>query len=158
MRILSSTTRSYSPVNQSTTNYCFKLNSASSLTCGYLAIITISRGTFSGGQRLAEQVAKKLGYRVVSREVLAQAAKDHGVEEEALEEALRSKPGILERMSTERIHYLAYIRAALMNEIRNDNVVYHGNVGHLLLRDVPQVLKVRVVTSMEFRINAVMTQ
>ena len=123
-----------------------------------MAIITISRGTFSGGQSLAECVSKKLGYRCVSREVLVQASKDCAVEEEILSKALEGKPGILERMSADRIHYLAYIRAALINEIRNDNVVYHGNAGHLLLRDVPHVLKVRVVAGMEFRINAAMTR
>ena len=123
-----------------------------------MAIITISRGTYSGGQSLAECVSKKLGYRCVSREVLVQASKDCAVEEQILSKALEGKPGILERMSADRIHYLAYIRAALINEIRNDNVVYHGNAGHLLLRDVPHVLKVRVVAGMEFRINAAMAR
>ena len=123
-----------------------------------MAIITISRGTFSGGQTLAECLSKKLGYRIVSREILAQAARDHGVEEEELENALHGKPGILERMSSERIHYLAYIRAALLNEIKDDKVVYHGNAGHLLLKDVPYVLKIRVVAGIEYRIGSVMNQ
>jgi cytidylate kinase len=123
-----------------------------------MAIITISSGTSKGGQSLAECVSKKLGYRCISREVLAQASKDSTVEEEILSKALEGKPGILESMSAERIHYLIHIRAALINEIRNDNVVYYGNAGHLLLSDVPNVLRVRVVASMEFRINAVMTR
>ena len=63
-----------------------------------MAIITISRGTNSGGQSLAECVSKRLGYRCVSRELLVQAAKDYGVEEEMLSKALEGKPGILERM------------------------------------------------------------
>ena len=44
-----------------------------------MAIITISRGTFSGGLQVAECVAEKLGYRCVSREVLVNAAKQYGV-------------------------------------------------------------------------------
>ena len=32
-----------------------------------MAIITVSRGTFSGGQSLAECVAEKLGYRCLPR-------------------------------------------------------------------------------------------
>ncbi|MGA2874356.1 MAG: cytidylate kinase-like family protein [Nitrososphaerales archaeon] len=123
-----------------------------------MTIITISRGSFSGGQNLAECVSQKLGYRCVSREVLAQATKDYGVEEEILSKALTEKPGILERMAAERSHYIAYIRAALINEVKDGNIVYHGNAGHFLLRDVPQVLKVRVVASMEYRIDAAMTR
>ena len=35
-----------------------------------MPIVTITRGAFSGGQALAEQVASIVGYRCVSREVL----------------------------------------------------------------------------------------
>ena len=101
---------------------------------------------------------QEVGYRCVSREVLAQATKDYGVEEEILSKALTEKPGILERMAAERSHYIAYVRAALINEVKDGNIVYHGNAGHFLLKDVPQVLKVRVVASMEYRIDAAMTR
>ena len=36
-----------------------------------MSIVTISRGTFSGGKYLAECVAEQLGYECISREVLA---------------------------------------------------------------------------------------
>lgn len=121
-----------------------------------MAIITISRGSFSGGQRLADCVAEKLGYRCISREVLVEASKRYGVEEEYLYKALKDKPGILERLSLERVHYLAYIRAALIKEAKDNSLVYHGLAGHLLLRGVPYVLRIKVIANMEFRIKAAM--
>ncbi|MFC1980417.1 cytidylate kinase family protein, partial [Chloroflexota bacterium] len=66
-----------------------------------MAIITISRGTFSGGQSLAEDVAKKLGYRCISREVLVEAARQYDVAEESLRKTLIEKPGFLEHRSLE---------------------------------------------------------
>jgi len=36
--------------------------------------------------------------------------------------------------------------------------VYHGNAGHLLLTDLAQVMRVRVVADMEYRIKAAMTK
>ena len=123
---------------------------------GEMSIITVSRGSFSGGMSLAESVAKRLGYKCVSREVLAEAARQYGVQEDSLRRALMDKPGMLERMTIERIHYLACIRAALLQEARGDNLVYHGHAGHLLLGGVPHVLKVRVVAEMEFRIKSAM--
>lgn len=119
-----------------------------------MAIITISRGTFSGGQSLAECIAQKLGYRCLGREVLVEAAKRYGVPYDKLAEALTKKPGILEYLTKERKHYLTCIRAALCKEAKDDNLVYHGHAGHLLLRGVPDVLRVRVVANMEFRIRA----
>ncbi len=121
-----------------------------------MAIITVSRGTFSGGQILAECVAEKLGYRCISRKVLVDAAREFGVPLEKLSEALAEPPGFLHHLTAERAHYLAYIRAEICNEVKDDRVVYHGLAGHLLLKGLPNVLKVRVIADMEFRIKAAM--
>ncbi|MFC1977296.1 cytidylate kinase family protein [Chloroflexota bacterium] len=121
-----------------------------------MAIITISRGTFSGGKALAECVAERLGFRCISREVLVKAARDHSVPLEKLSKALDEVPGILERTNLERVHYLAYVQEALTKEVKDEQVVYHGLAGHLLLKGVPHVLKVRVIANMEFRIKAAM--
>jgi cytidylate kinase len=121
-----------------------------------MAIITISRGTFSGGQNLAECVAEKLGYRCIARQVLVEAAREYGVPLDKLSKALAEPPGFLERLTTERAHYLAYIRATLCKEVKDNNVVYHGHAGHLLLVGLPYVLRVRVIANMEFRIKAAM--
>lgn len=105
---------------------------------------------------LAERVAKELGCTCVSREVLAKAANQCGVQEEELRRAIVEKPGLFERMAIERDHYLSCIRATLLREAREDRLVYHGHAGHFLLSGVPHVLKVRVVAAMEFRIKSAM--
>jgi len=101
-------------------------------------------------------VALKLGYRIISREVLVEAARQYGVEVEKLTAALEQPPGFLERFSLERHRYLAFIRAYLVEAVRNGNVVYHGHAGHFLLRDFPGVLRVRIIANMEYRIKAAM--
>ena len=121
-----------------------------------MAIITISRGTFSGGKSLAECIAEKLGYRCLSRVESLGAARRYGVSEEKLSRAISEAPGILEHLSSERRRFLVFIRAALVSEVKDDRVVYHGLAGHFLLSGVPNVLRVRVIASMEFRIKAAM--
>lgn len=121
-----------------------------------MAIITISRGTFSGGQDLAKCVSEELGYRCISREVITEAANDYGTHEEELYKALLEKPGFTERSSLERNHYLTLIQAELCKAVKDDNVVYHGHAGHLLLKGIPHVIRVRVIASMDLRIGAAM--
>ena len=124
-----------------------------------MAIITISRGTYSGGKYLAESLAERLGYRCLSREeLLENAANQYRIPEYALNAALDNKPGFPEGMNLRRIHYIAYVRAAFAKQIKNDDVVYHGQVGHLLLTSLPGVFKVRAISNMEFRIVAAMRQ
>ncbi len=67
-----------------------------------MAIITISRGTFSGGKRLAACLGATLGYRVISREVLVAAAERYGVREETLVKGIESPPTFWERFSVDR--------------------------------------------------------
>lgn len=121
-----------------------------------MAIITISRGTFSGGKELAECIAQRMGYLCISREVLVTAASNYGVPLDRLSAALTDRPGIFEGMTLERAHYVAYIRASLAKYASGENLVYHGHAGHLLLKNVPHVLRVKVMASMEYRIKAAM--
>jgi len=117
-----------------------------------MSIITISRGAFSLGKTVAEKVAERLHYDVISREVLLDASSRFNVSEIKLEKAIHDAPGILERYSHSKQSYVAYIRSALVERIINDNVVYHGLAGHLLLKGIPHVLKVRITAVLERRV------
>jgi cytidylate kinase len=118
-----------------------------------MAVITISRGSFSHGREIAEKTAKMLGYECVSREILVEAAQLFNVSEKKLMRSLNDAPGILERMVHGREQYLEYIKAALLEYARKGNMIYHGHAGHLLLTEIPQVLKVRIIADKDDRIN-----
>jgi hypothetical protein len=98
-----------------------------------MPIITISRGTFSGGAELATCLHQRLGYTLVSREIVAEAAKTYGVSESRLLDALERRPGLLGRFMHDRRRYLAFVRVALCERAARDNMVYHGHAGHFLL-------------------------
>lgn len=118
-----------------------------------MAIITISRGSYSMGKAVAEQVAACLGYTVISRDLLLDASTRFQIPEIKLIRAIHDAPGILARFSHSQQAYLAYIRAALTERVQNGNVVYHGLAGHLLLKEVPGVLKVRITADLERRVE-----
>ncbi len=120
-----------------------------------MAIITMSRGTLSGGQRLAQCAGVNLGYRIISREELVEeASRRYGVTEDKLVRGLEQAPGFWDRFRADRQIYLSVARATLCHLVRDDYVVYHGYAGHLLLRDVSFVLRVRIIAPMRDRIRA----
>jgi cytidylate kinase len=120
-----------------------------------MSIITVSRGSYSRGKDVAEQLARELGYDCVSREVILEASEQFDVPEIQLVHAIEDAPSILNRLIRGKERYIAYVRAALLKRVQKGDVVYHGFAGHLLLRDVPSVLKVRVIAAMEDRIQEV---
>ena len=121
-----------------------------------MAVVTISRGSASGGLLLAQTLEKKLGYEIVSREDVIREAAGFGASEDSLQEALLKPPTFWDRFRHERRRYLAFVQSALCERARRDRVIYHGNAGHLLLCGVPHVLRIRLIASMAFRIRKVM--
>ncbi len=123
-----------------------------------MAIVTISRGSMSGGAAFANCLASTLGYPVLGREVLVEAAARLGVPEELLREKIQTSVGLFERLTTDRHVYLVALQSALADQCLAGDLIYHGNAGHFLLKDVPNVLRVRLIAPMAMRVRAVMEQ
>ena len=124
-----------------------------------MAIITISRGSLTGGRRLAECIGRELGYSVISREDLVEHASTwYGVAEENLTRGLERGPALLERFRIDRQIYFVVARATLCRLVREDDVVYHGHAGHLLLHGVPHVLRLRIIAPFGSRVRKAMEE
>jgi len=118
-----------------------------------MSVITISRGSYSKGKKIAEKVAEKLGYECISRDILIDASEYFNVPEIKLIRALHDAPSILNRFHYGKEKYISYICEALLNHVKKDNVVYHGLAGHFFLQGVPHVLKVRIIADLDYRIK-----
>jgi cytidylate kinase len=123
-----------------------------------MSIITISRGTFSGGKDLAECLGRNLGYPCISREVIVEAAARYGASEAALSLALNHAPSLIDRLKRDRDCYLAYIRAVLCQHALEGDFIYHGYAGHHLLAGVHHMIRVRIVANLSYRISAAMKE
>lgn len=121
-----------------------------------MSIITISRGSKSGGLEIAERLAKRLDCESVSREILVKVAEDYGVAEKELNLAMEKPPRFWERSTQNRRLYLTFIRSALLEYAKNGCMVYHGHAGQFLLGDIDWVLKVRLIAPLERRVAIVM--
>ncbi|MDF1590817.1 MAG: cytidylate kinase-like family protein [Desulfobacterales bacterium] len=120
-----------------------------------MSVITISRGSFSHGQEVAERTAKRLGYDCISREILIAASKDFNISEINLFQAIHDAPTFMDRILLRKEKYIAYIQAAVLKTLQKGNVVYHGFAGHFFVKDISHVLKVRIIADMEERMRIV---
>lgn len=121
-----------------------------------MPIITISRGSMSGGRALAECLSRALGSPCVGREIVVEAAAKLGVPEQVLAKKIEKGPGLWERLTLERRIYTVAVQAALAEHIEKGDLVYHGLAGHLLLKGLPAVLRIRLIAPLEVRIRAAM--
>jgi len=123
-----------------------------------VAIITLSRGTYSGAKELAEHIAQNTGYKLLTREALISQLGQNGWEEEKLSKMRHRRLSILQRMNLEWIHYLACLRATVSDAAIDEDLVYYGDNGYLVLRDFPHILSIKVIANMEDRIKTVMAR
>jgi len=124
-----------------------------------MSVIAISRGSLFATKKLAEGLKSQLGYKIISREEVIEAAKNYGIEETGLGEKdiMESHPpGYWHDRSNERMHYLTCFKAALLDFAVEGSIIYHGNLAHILLNEVPFVLRVRVNAPLVNRVKLVM--
>ncbi len=121
-----------------------------------MSVITISRGSYSQGKLVAEKLAEKLGYSCASQEVLLAAAEHFNIPEAKLAKAIKDAPSFIDRFSKEKERYVRIVRAALLDYVKKDGVVYHGMSGQYLLKDIEHVLKIRIHANREYRVGVLM--
>jgi cytidylate kinase len=121
-----------------------------------LGIITISRGSYSRGMKIAEKLSEKLGYECVSREILLKASEDFNIPEVVLTQAIQNAPSFLDHLKHGKKKYIAFIRKTFLEYLQRDNIVYHGMAGHFFTTGLSNVFKVRITADLDYRIKVVM--
>ena len=104
---------------------------------------------------MAELVASRLDYNCVAMEAVLDASTEFKVPEIELLKAIEETPSIIERLTQSKARLIAFIRAALFKQFRQDNLVYHGLAGHVFLQGIQHALKVRILANFEDRVAIV---
>jgi cytidylate kinase len=123
-----------------------------------MAIVTIAHETGSGGPEIGLELARRLGYRYMDRDMLSQAALRYGVGEDKLTELDEKKPSLFERFDVETRQYITVLQSALLDAAEEDNVVINSRGGQMLLRGISHGLRIRVIAPFELRVKRVMNK
>ena len=121
-----------------------------------MAIVTITHETGSGGPEIGIELAKRLGWRYVDRDMLSEAAHRYGVGEDKLTELDEKKPSLFERFDVETRQYITVIQSAVLDIAEKENVVINSRGGQVLLRGISHALRVFVIAPFELRVKRVM--
>jgi cytidylate kinase len=120
-----------------------------------LSVVTISRQMGSLGYEVAKELADMLGYRLMWRELINQAALRSGKPEVAL--ATIDELGLLGLCPSpkECKAYLKALKHVIVELADEGKVVIVGRAGQVILHNRSEVLHVRVIAPVEVRANRV---
>lgn len=123
-------------------------------------IITVSRGSLSATELLAQKVSEKLNCSVVTREDVIKAGEKYGIKESGLGDIsfIEKSPSIWDKLSDRKKQYLACFQTALLDFALKGSIVYHGHLAQFLLNEVPYVLRVLLTAPVELRIDSLVRE
>ena len=122
-----------------------------------MTVIAMTREIGSLGTEVAARVGKRLGLEIVRSEVAANnVARRLGVAESAVSRYLDGSASLLERWQVDRRKLFHYASEEILSLAQRGNVLIKGWGAATMLRDVPQVINVRVCAPMEFRVRVMM--
>ena len=119
-----------------------------------MPVISISQGSYSGSQELAEALQKRIDYRVVRLLDALDGAKRYGISEEDMYRGLDMPANFFERFSRRKERYILAMQATLGELMADGDGIYCGLAGQFIFQGLCGVFKIRLVAPMDYRITA----
>ncbi len=140
-----------------------------------MAVVSISRQYGAGGRVVGEMVARRLGYKLLEREIINAVAQQSGVPASYVQEVEKSVGDHLARIISEWVStnpllrnlpdptaefdedkYRDSVRQIILTAAKQGNVVFVGRGSQYILADDPRTVRIMLVAREEDRIDFLM--
>ncbi|MFA7061447.1 MAG: cytidylate kinase family protein [Pedobacter sp.] len=118
-----------------------------------MAVITISREMGTGAYQIAEEVAKKLKYKLVDGSRIKTRAPKFGLAPDMLQMVDEKPPSYITTDDRKRAAALNSVELILLDFARKGNVILYGRGGQDLLQACGHVLRLRFIADFEERVE-----
>ena len=116
-----------------------------------MAVITISRQVAALGDEVAGELAKRLGYKFITRKEIEKRIVELGFSENKMPKYDERKPGFFASLTKDRDEYLNYAQFAILEAAEKQNVIIIGRGAFAVLQNVPNNISIRLVADEETR-------
>jgi cytidylate kinase len=120
-----------------------------------MSIVAISDTLGSRGDAMGRELARRLGWEFVDREVITKSAEQFGEAVGDLHEVTEARPTLWERFTDSKRRYLLYVEATVFEMAARDRVVIVGHGATIMLREIRHALRVRVSAPERERVERV---
>ena len=122
-----------------------------------MTVIAMTREIGSRGMEVAAGVAARLGLKIVRSETIANGVAERlKIEPSAFLRYMEGSASLVERWRINHRKLVHYTAEEILRVAQQDKVLIKGWGTATLLRDLPQVISVRVCAPMEFRVRILM--
>ena len=123
-----------------------------------MAIITISRQVAAHGDEVATELARRLGYKFITRKEIEKRIVELGFSETKLNKYDERKPGFFASLAKDRDEYLNYCEYAILEAAEQRNSIIIGRGAFAVLQNIPNHISVRLVADEKTRVERLMKE
>ncbi len=123
-----------------------------------MAIISIARESGAYGDEIGEMLAQRLPGTLLNKELVEKRFKEFNVNPKTLQRYDERRPGFWASFSSEQDVYLHVLKTVLYQEMNKGACIILGRGGSILLKDIANCLRVRLVAPFEVRVQRLMEQ
>ncbi|MEJ2109330.1 MAG: cytidylate kinase family protein [Acidobacteriota bacterium] len=120
--------------------------------------LLVSRGSMSGSRIIAQCLSHSSGFRCVTREDLVPLVNRYGELATKVTTSIGEATRDYQKFSELRRPFKILMRLALLEYARQENLVYFGYSGHLLVDGIAHFIRIRLLAPLELRIKTTMEQ
>ena len=118
-----------------------------------MATITISRLLGSEGAAIAEKVAQKLSYPLVTKQILEKILEQYGLDH--LDSFYKAPPRLWSRLDYETRHLVSMLNTVMLGIAKRGETVILGRGGYAALKNLAGALHVRVQAPLQTRVRKI---
>ena len=120
-----------------------------------MSILTIAREHGVWTTEAGEVLARRLNAVLLTKEELERRLIDAGMTQKTFQRYDEKKPGFFSSLSSDMDLYILYLKTIMLEVAQESNVIILGRGAHMMLGNLPNYLRVRLVAPIEFRVETV---
>lgn len=120
-----------------------------------MAVITIARELGAWSEPARKLLASRLGGTLIDKSLIEEKIQQDGFAEKLVERYDERKPGFFASFSADQDLYLLFLKSVMLEAIAAGPAVILGRCGNVLLGDLPNCLRVRLVAPLPLRIQRI---
>ena len=123
-------------------------------------VITISRQMGSGGRLIAELISERLGWPLMAKELVEEAAQMAGVDELKIRRIFEHRLSMQDRITFQQrsAKYLDAVSSAIQGFSSRGRVILLGRAANLVLAGNPRAFRINLVAEFDTRVQRIADQ
>jgi two-component system, OmpR family, response regulator CpxR len=117
-----------------------------------MSIIAAFTGTYCGEEPATSEIIRRTGFRYLTdADIVAKASYLSGFSESKIQKAFCSRPPFFNQLTHEKELSISYLKLALAETLRDDNILINGFTSHLIPSSIADVLRIGIISDLKSR-------